>query len=718
MPGVRVGAGVSIWALMGALRREGLADARMAGAPAPLREGMLFAHALARVPIGIPAGAALAGALGWQWATAGERERWRAPAAPAAPASPPSPLQLLHQRFHCHASSGGDSHTTVDYGRVVSDGLGGIVWEIEREMQDAAPPKRAYLEGMRAALRGVMRWSGRYALLAEARAAVAPDEEERLRLRRIARHCRHVPHLPARTFAEAVQAVWLTHLAVGLSEGSGSSLSLGRLDQYLFPLYRRDLERGAPEVDPEAALEALFRALNAFFGDPACTVNLGGADAEGRCLFNPLSRLIVQVAGRLQLPAPILAARIHDGIPQDVFDLYTDPALFRMGQPTFYGEEACVQALRRRGVPAGDAHAWAVNSCMGLMMPGQEWSNMWGSVVNLLLPLELALNGGHPFRHELPIPLATPAPAAYDDFDTLFETVCAATTELVDLLIAATAAATEQRGQERPNPFVSALLAECIRSGRDRLLGGCRYQTVIVEAFGLVNVADALLAIRQLAFEEGRFTLAEMAAAARRNFEGRPEILSAVRKAPKFGNDHPEADALARRLADRFAQAVTRHSRGGLAYLPSFHTLNVHVAAGAKTAASLDGRLAGAPLAKNIGTSPGRAAAGHTALMRSAAAIDQAAFSGGQALDLSVDVEEMRTPEGRRRFQALLRAYFRLGGLQVQVNGLSPEMLRQAMADPESHQDLLVRIAGYTARYVTLPRDVQEEMVTRLENGV
>ncbi|NSW58627.1 MAG: hypothetical protein HPY44_21655 [Armatimonadetes bacterium] len=711
----------SIWSLVAAVRAEAIQVRRLNTASAPVREGEVFAYLLERVPVGIPTGSALAGEFGWEYCTPADRARWtRAEPAPAPAPTPsaPSPLELVAARFHCHGSDGGSAHTTVDYGRVIAEGLGGILAEIDAGLADATGAKREYLLGMRAALVGVIRWAERYALLADALAAETQDQDERARMEQIARHCRRVPSLPARTFAEALQSVWLIHLAVGLSEGSGSSLSLGRLDQYLLPLFMGDLDRGIPLGQLEDQLEEFFRALNSFFGDAACTVNLGGSDEHGQTLFNALSRTIVEVAARLRLPAPILAARIDDGLPEDAFDLYTDPALFAIGQPTFYGEEPCKAALIRRGVPADEVHGSAANSCMGLVMPGQEWSNMWGTVVNLLLPLELALNGGRPFAHALPLSLATQAPDAYGDFDALFATVCGYTRELVDLFIKQTERDTQRRGAERPNPLVSALLADCVARGKDRLLGGCRYQSVIVEAFGLVNVSDALVAIRELVFDRGIYSLEELVRAARDNFEGHDTILRNILGAPKYGNGDPRADEMARRLAEEYADAVSRHSHDGLYYLPSFHTLTAHVPAGAKTAASLDGRRAGEPLAKNIGTSPGRATCGHTALMRSAATIDQSAYSGGQALDIRVAPGLLATVEGRHGFQALLRTYFRMGGLQVQVNGLSADELRAARVEPELHRDLIVRIAGYSAPYVSLPPEVQVEMIARFEAGL
>lgn len=710
------------WTLIAALRAEALQDPGVRNAAPPLREGMVIAHVFERLPIGIPRGAGLAGEFGRDYCTPAQLARWlpesEAASAPPQPPAAPSAMQLMSDRFHCRASDGGVAHTTVDYGRVVEEGLWAIVAQVEAAREGASEERRAYLDGMAAALRGVIRWAERYAELAEGLAAEADEPSDRARLLQVARHCRRVPGLPARSFAEAVQGIWLVHLAVGLSEGSGSSLSLGRLDQYLLGLFTRDLDRGVPREDVEAALAELFRGLNDFFGDPACAVNLGGADERGEDQFNPLSRMIVETVGRLRLPAPILAARVHRDLPQEAFDLYTDAGLFEIGQPTFYGEEACVQALLRRGVPPSDVHGWAANSCMGLMMPGQEWSNMWGSVVNLLLPLELALNRGRPFIHELPLDLRTSPVACHADFESVFGAVCRYTEELVGLFISDTEQATGRRGRERPNPFVSALLADCIERGRDRLLGGCRYQTVIVEAFGLVNVADALVAIRELVFERRSHTLDDLVRAARADYEGHQDVLHAVRRAPKFGNGDRVADAMTSRLADCFAAFVTRHSRDGLHYLPSFHTLNAHIAAGAATAASLDGRRAGEPLAKNIGTAPGRATSGHTALMRSAASIDQAAFNGGQALDIRVDPALVRDSEGRRKFQALLRTYFDMGGLQVQVNGLSADVLCRAVAEPAAYRDLIVRIAGYSAVFVALPARVQEDMVARFEAGM
>jgi formate C-acetyltransferase len=355
---------------------------------------------------------------------------------------------------------------------------------------------------------------------------------------------------------------------------------------------------------------------------------------------------------------------------------------------------------------------------MGLIMPGEEISDMWAAVVNLLLPLELTINNGQPFHNPMPIPMKTVAQAAYDSFDQFLHTFEGYLREIIDYCIERNHESTLEIARKSPNPFLSALIGGCIEKRCDRLAGGARYHTKIVEAFGLVNVSDSLEVIKRLVFDKPHYSLAELRDAAKNDFKDSGLLLKTISSIPKYGNDDHDADRMVSTLARMFSRSVTRTLDDIYCYVPSFHTLNAHIGAGSKTAASLDGRLEGEPLAKNIGTRPGISQQGLTALMRSATVIDQTSFAGGQALDISIDSNTIRTPEGRRKFQALLNTYFQLGGLQVQVNALSPQILRQAMKVPESYRDILVRIAGYTDRFVRLDPRVQKEMINRFENGL
>ena len=691
-----------IWPMLNTLRFELEREIPAGAFSVPEREARVFEGILRGIPVGASKAGIISGEMGMEFVRDEERAAWemRIEAAKIPPEDMRQcPFQKMDALFGFQASDGGKAHSIIDYGRVLSQGLRGVCEHIESEMPGSGKAKRETLGAMHIALKALAEFSRRYA------------EGNPL--------CAQVPWEPAKSFAEALQCLWLLNIGIAVSEGSSASISLGRFDQYILGLYRSDIAKGVAKAELETQLADFFRMLNnPEFADAAMNLNLGGVDAEGRSMYNELSRLIVKVASALRLPAPLMAARIYDGIPQDDFDMLCDPELLLVGQPSFYGEEPCRRALAARGVPASEIPNWAANSCMGLMMPAQEWSDMWGSVINMLIPLELAINKGRPFKGELPFVLKTQAHENYRSFEELFETVCDYASELTGLFVEETERRREERGRTHPNPFVSALLDDCIGRGLDKLQGGVRHRTLIVEAFGLINCADALLAIKKLAFDSQEFRLDALAAAAKCDYEGAEGILRRIKALPKYGNADKEADGMAAKLASRFAEAVSSHSTDELSCAPSFHTLNAHVWKGAKTAASLDGRREGESLAKNIGSRPGIASKGHSSLILSATGIDQAKFFGGQALDLSFDPSIFKTKDGRRKFQALLKVYFKRGGLLAQVNGLSPETLRKAMAEPEKHKDLIVRIGGFSLRFTGMPEAAQRDFIARFETGV
>jgi formate C-acetyltransferase len=720
---------LSIMDLLGVVRAQALAEKPvLASQPPALREAQLFRIGLERLPLGLRANSSLAGDLGWDFLSPEQREAYLADRRRLAAATPPPPANSaaetaagqLWDTFHCSGNYT-LAHTCADYQRVVEKGLDDVLAEITARRQTAATDgEQAQLEAMQLAVSSLGVFAGRFAVLAAQQAEPAADADAKAALARTAAACAQVPMRPARSFHEALQAIWLVHLSIGISERDTASLSLGRIDQFLLPFYHRDRACGVPVVDLKHSLRDFFLKLNGF-GDAACTVNLGGLDAQDHELFNELSALIVETATELALPAPILAARLHDRFPDDAFAALLNRRLVAIGQPTFYGERPCREAMIRRGVPAAEAPGFALNSCMGLVMPGREISDMWGAVINLPLPLELALNGGQPLRQPLPIPLTTPpAVAEFATFDALFGKFREYVEELVGFCVARNQRAAERVAATAPNPFLSAITGGCIRRATDRAGGGADYHCVIVEGFGWANVADALVAIDRLVFREARYALTDLVRAAATDYAGPGDaaVLQAVRACPKYGNGDPEADAMAQRLSAAFAGIVTRHDHGRVHYLPSYHTLNAHVEAGRKTAATLDGRHAGEPLGKQLGPVPGRNQAGLTGLLLSASAIDQRAFSGGQALDLTLDLAQLADPAWREKFKALLLTYFQRGGLQIQVNGLAAEQLRAAIAAPAAHRDLIVRIAGYSDRFTNLGRPIQDDMVRRAEHGL
>ena len=293
-----------------------------------LRAAEILRRILMALPIGKITGESLAGDYGLMFADAEFRERVDIQD------QPKPELMLVHavsQQNHCLASFT-PAHTTVCYDALVKQGLNGIISGLEARQAGADQTGDEYLDAEIQALRAICDWGSRYAELGF-------DA------------CRRVPAQPPRSLLEALQAVWLVHTAVGIAEKCDASLSLGRIDQYLYPFYRADLDRGVPEEHLAAAVTDFFLKLNRY-GDASGALNLGGVDAHGHDLFDDLTRLFIRVAAKLQMVAPILAAHIHPGLRREDFDLLTAPELFRIGQPSFYGEFSCRKALLQRGVPA------------------------------------------------------------------------------------------------------------------------------------------------------------------------------------------------------------------------------------------------------------------------------------------------------------------------------------------------------------------------------
>lgn len=714
---------LDIWSILDVLDTQ--ADATLPPtARTAERAACRFTHAMAHLPIGVNEDEQIAGSFGWEFVDDERQAAYFAEHQRLANCTPPpksaaqTAQELLWNGFHC---GGGytTAHTCADYQRIVEHGLLDVVTQIDNRLLSANPSERNTLAAMRRAVEAIGVLASRYAEAAAKQAAATIQPTMRADLERIAANCARVPMNQAESFHEALQSIWLIHLCIGFSERSTASLSLGRIDQFLLPFYRRDLARGVTREELKASLRTLFLHLNGF-GDAACAVNLGGLDAEGHDLFNELSALIVETATELALPSPILAVRLHQGFPDSAFQALLDPRLLSIGQPTFYGELPCREAMVRRGVAPMQAHSFAVNSCMGLVMPGAEISDMWGGVVNLTLPLELAMNDGRPLTKALPYESSVRSAAAYASCDALFDKYTQYLEEIITRCLELNRMASERAAAEAPNPFLSSITRGCVERARDRAWRGADWHCVIAEGFGWASVADAFVAIARLVFDKQTYSLAEMAAACAYDFDGPAgqAILQAIRACPKYGSGDREADAMAARVSSHFAAAVSRHSDANLRYLPSYHTLHTHIDAGAKTGATPDGRRQGEPLGKQLAPLPGRNTRGFTGMLLSASAVDQRAMSGGQALDISLNLAETASKKWRAAFKAALLAYFDRGGMQVQVNALSAQQMREAMADANAHPNLAVRIGGFSMHFRHLSPQAQEDMAVRVEQGI
>ncbi|MBQ4110337.1 MAG: hypothetical protein IJC74_05585 [Clostridia bacterium] len=605
-------------------------------------------------------------------------------------------------------------HTCIDYGNIIKNGLKSYEIKIKNELKkdNLTESKQILLEAMLIALDSVNIYTKRFSDLAGEMYKNTKEE----RLLKIQNALLKVPYEPCENIYEAISAVWIMHTLIPVSDNAWWSISLGRIDQFLYPLYEKSLAGGETKENVKAYLKNLFLLLNSY-GDGACALNIGGMDKDGKDMMNPLSELLIEVEKEMRMTSPIFVARINPNTPDEIIDKCIDIKLFNIGQPTFYGDIPCRKALINRGVPEENAVDFSVNSCMGLHISGEEIASMWGCVFNMHLPLELTINKGKGIFYDLPF--KTEAYDTPDSLENLLKTYENHLRSLLKVSFEFNRKNALNCAVNSPNPLLSAITANCIESGLDRAIGA-KYNTETVETMALANTTNAICAIDTLVFKSKKYTLEQYINATKNDFDGYDEILSDIKKCEKYGTNSKYADSIALQLVEMTAKICKEMSYDNVYFIPSLHTLDSNVHFGNNLYTTLDGRLKGTPVAKNAGPTNDVRTPDPTSLMISAANIRQELFSGGQPVDLYFDKSTLETKDRRDKIKALIRTYFEMGGLQIQVNSPDIELLEKAYDNPEAYPELVVRIGGYSCKFNSLSKNVQKEFIERFkkEKGI
>lgn len=599
-------------------------------------------------------------------------------------------------------------HTCIDYGYIINHGIKAYEEKVRSELKKdgLSYEKKTMLSAMMLSVECVKIYMNRFAILAAEKYSETGDN----RFLKMQDAISAVPYNKADTFYKAIVSIWTMHSLSPIADGNWSSISLGRIDQYLYPLYKKEIENGTPKEELMSYLENLFRLLNCY-GDGACALNVGGMDKDGNDMTNELSRLLLEVEKKLCLASPIFAVRINPNTPEDFLDACIDAELFRIGQPTFYGEIPCRKAVSLRGVPEKDAANFTVNSCMGLYMSGEEIASMWGIIMNMHLPLELALNGGEPLKGEIPLSLETDFCTA-ENLDELLDLYKNYLGEICRAVFKFNRKNACNKAANRPNAFLSMMTANCIESGKDRAIGA-KYNTETVEAFACANTADAICAIDTLVFREKKYTIEEYITAVKCDFCGFEDILADIKKCDKYGINSEYADTIMKKICKMLSDICKAESRDNVYFLPSLHTLDSNVSFGENLYTTLDGRIGGKPVAKNAGPVNEVRTSDPTSLVMSASSIGQEYLSGGQPIDLYFDKSLLDTKEKRDGIKVLIKTYITRGGLQLQVNSVDTEILKKAIRNPDEYRSVVVRIGGYSRRFVDLSEKAQLEFIER-----
>lgn len=666
------------------------------------------------------------------WRKKGARDRFAALVSPEAVSALGAGVFFLEHEF-----ANGVGHCSPDYGMVVELGFTGIRREIDRQLVllDLETPegreKRQFLRAASIACDGVIRFAARYANLANQMAREERDPGRRQELSTIAEICRRVPAEPARSFWEALQAIWFVHLGVMLDDG-GVAHALGRLDQILLPLLRRDMHEGG--LTRNGALEL----IECLFLKACETVNLmeglatigiggnttfieltiGGVDRDGRDATNQLSFLFLDAVEEMKTIQPNCAARLHPGASHDFRSRVAEVMAGGSVSLQVVNDEVIIDAYTRKNVSLEDAREYAIIGCVEPTPSGLTYASTDAFFFNTVLCLEMVLGGGKSWV------LGTEGadtgdPRSFETFDELMEAYKAQIAHFVRQLVTCFQAIGQAHRELLPCPFQSAVIRDCIENGLDVKRGGARYNFTGGNAIGTAIVADSLSAIKKFVFDEKKISMDSMIDMLRNDFEGHEDTrLMFVNRAPKYGNDDDEVDQIAKELIDIFSGELDKYEnpRGG-SFSTSIYSVTSHVAMGNLVSATPDGRKCRTPLSVGISPAHGRDRRGPTLAMKSAAKIDYRKVVNGSAFNLKFHPSALRGEEGIENFANLIRTYFRLGGQQLQVDVVGADTLRDAQEHPEQHQDLIVRVAGYSARFIDLNRAMQDEFIARTEQS-
>ncbi|MBW2636849.1 MAG: formate acetyltransferase [Deltaproteobacteria bacterium] len=629
-------------------------------------------------------------------------------------------VEQLNATYYLINEAGGIGHFLPNYEKMIKLGVAGYLESMEGEEGDLHRAARIACEGLLSYATNLADEAER---LAESETDIVREEE----LREIARICRSVPMNPAKTFHEAVQSLWLTHMAVCL-EGINSAVSLGRIDQYLYPYYRADIEKG--RITPEKAREILLslsakatehvfllsERTSEYHGGylVAQATTVGGVDREGNDAVNELTYLFLDVMEESGLRDPNYLARVHAGSSPVYLRRVADVARQGNAVPAIFNDEVTVASLVKHGYPLEDARDYGLVGCVEPTIPGKSFCSTDASLFNLPLCLKLALNRGRRLKGHRRLGAATSDPSSF----TKMADVIDAFTEQIEYMVARLIRDMQViEGGNRdyhPTPFSSMLVDGCLESGKDVTEGGALFNSSGVQGIGVADVADSLAALDYIVFQKKSYAIARILEAMKNNFADDPKMHAEILSAPKFGNDEPIPDEYADLAVHIFHEALSKHqnTRGG-PYVPGFYSSTCHVAFGRRTGALPSGRKAKEPFAASLGSSNGRDRSGPTALLNSVAHIDSTLSPNGYALNLRFDPHVLEGDRGMEILTALMEGFFDSGGMEMQLNVIDPEMLLDAYQHPGKHPGIVVRVAGYCAYFDDLPVTVKEEIIAR-----
>ena len=679
----------------------------------------------------------------------------------------------------------GIGHINVDYAKVINSGLEGVIAECREALSKLYIgsgdylKRKAFLESAIESCEAVITYAKRYSALAKKEADACTDATRRAELIRISETCAHVPAKPARSFYEACQAFWFIQQLLQC-ESSGHSISPGRFDQYMYPLFKKDIDSGKETLaSAQEYLDCIWVKLNDLnkvrdaasaegFAGYGLFQNLivGGQNEDGVDVTNELSYMCMEATVHVRLPQPSLSIRVWNKTPHDLLIKAAAVTREGLGVPAFYNDEVIIPSIMSRGLTLADARDYCIIGCVEPQKGAKTDGWHDAAFFNMCRPLELVFSNGYD-KGEL-IGLQTGDVEKMSTFEEFFEAYKAQQLYMIEMMVHADNAVDYAHSVRCPLPFQSCLCNDCIERGTSLQEGGAHYNFTGPQGFGIANMTDALLAMKTLVFEEKKVTMAEMKQALADNFgkglipkkalelttevakqldangisvneemiraiyqnitnaesvsaekKARyQEILDMIASLPKYGNDIPEVDEFARQVGNTYTKPFENftNNRGGM-FQAGLYPVSANVPLGYQTGATPDGRLAFTPIADGVGPASGRDIKGPTATANSVARLDHGIASNGTLFNQKFHPSALSGMGGLEKFVAYLRGYFDQKGMHVQYNVVSKETLLDAQKNPDKYKTLVVRVAGYSALFTTLSRSLQDDIINRTEQS-
>ena len=678
----------------------------------------------------------------------------------------------------------GVGHVTVKYEEVLAIGYKGIIDKAQAELDrcqvgDGNYVKKShFLKAVILSCQAVIEYAERYAELASQMAAECADPVRKQELLQISQNCSRVPANGATSFYEACQSFWFVQQLLQV-ESSGHSISPGRFDQYMYPYYKTDLDKGIiTRESAQELLDCIWVKLNDLnkvrdaasaegFAGYSLFQNLivGGQDKDGNDVTNDLSVMCILASMHVHLPMPSLSIRVWNGSPHELLIKAAELTRTGIGLPAYYNDEVIIPALLNRGLTLADAREYNIIGCVEPQKAGKTDGWHDAAFFNMCRPLELVFSNGMD-KGEL-VGIQTGDVTKMTTFEEFYDAYKKQMEYCISLLVNADNAIDVAHAERVPLPFESCMVDDCISRGISVQEGGAIYNFTGPQGFGIANMADSLYAIRKLVYEDKKVSMEEYKEALAWNYDKgldeqsvkdisemilkgmqdggmnvtedtakavfttvmrlKPteeqlrrftEIHHMIDEVPKYGNAIDDVDYFARDVAYTYTRPMQKyHNPRGGQYQAGLYPVSANVPLGGQTGATPDGRYAHTPVADGVSPSAGKDVNGPTAAATSVSRLDHFIVSNGTLFNQKFHPSALAGREGLEKFVSLIQTFFDQKGMHMQFNVVDRETLLDAQKHPEKYSHLVVRVAGYSALFTTLSRSLQDDIIRRTEQG-